>query len=990
MLCLAATPLAAQQYFQQKTDFVIRVTLDDQRHQLRAFMELTYTNNSPDTLKEICFLLYPNAYSNKHTEMSSQMKKLNDPSFAWGDATQRGKISGLEFKSGNQVLFHEAVGAHEDLCWLLPDRPLLPGDSIRITTPFVVDLPPAGISRLGHEGQAYYITQWYPKPAVYDQSGWHLYPYLDQGEFYYEYGTCDVFITLPENYVIAATGELVSNPREEAFISQRIRLTEERAPTYDDLNFPASSPDTKTLHFHQDRVHDFAWFADKRYFIRQSSVIIDGRSVTTRAYYTAEEGDLWEGATSYINDALDRYSEWVGPYPYNFCSAVQGPAAGGGMEYPMITLIGTMGNAALLEEVIMHEVGHNWFQGIIGSNERIHPWMDEGINSFYEMRYMQWKYPDRHLYEVFLPYRGLARFMGLENVPQSEMYRLAWEILKRNGTDMPADLPADEYPVMNYAGDVYMKAGLAFNALYLSKGPGLFDTAMQEYYRCWAFRHPRPEDLKLILQKHYGEDLSWLFEGYLTGESDDYRFSAAVRDQDSLSVQIRNRGRAGVPLSISLYRDENIISQIAIEGFTGKRRIRLPLDFDVAVMDAAHTTPDAYRKNNHLRGRGIFKRCEPLKLQFLGSIDDPRRTQLFFLPAIAYNVYDKFQTGVALYNTALFPKKAEWVVVPMYAFGSRSLTGLAQLNLRVHPDWSWLRQLQFRMAFQRFHWNDSPQMLDFRRASAALILNLRPRKPLSWLRHEILLQNTQVFRDQIVYRARPAGEGYDAVKTGQQYYLNELRYSISNARKPAPFSGNLSVQQGDHLLRLSAEGRLRIPYNARKGMDIRMFFGTFLWSDPSSPLDFRFRLSGDEGYQDIMYDHVFAGRSENKGMWSQQFAYKGGGFHYFTPLGQTWEWLWAVNIESPLPGRLPLRLYLDAGTYADAGRLPGTSEVFLYDAGIKVILLRGICELSFPLAASKDLQSVNRLYSKNYWQNIRFTLQLEKIRPWEMINRFLE
>jgi hypothetical protein len=165
-----------------------------------------------------------------------------------------------------------------------------------------------------------------------------------------------------------------------------------------------------------------------------------------------------------------------------------------------------------------------------------------------------------------------------------------------------------------------------------------------------------------------------------------------------------------------------------------------------------------------------------------------------------------------------------------------------------------------------------------------------------------------------------------------------------------------------------------------------MFYGTFLWSDPASDIDFRYRLSAPAGFQDVMYDHVFAGRSATSGLWAQQMAMAEGGFRSYTPLGQTWKWIWAVNIESPVPGRLPIRLYLDAGTYAGAGKLPGTSEVFLYDAGIKIVAINDIFDISFPLVVSNDIQKVKDLYSNKYWQSIRFTLHLERVDPWEIIN----
>ena len=266
-----------------------------------------------------------------------------------------------------------------------------------------MDLPSGSISRLGHVGESYQITQWYPKPAVYDEDGWHPMPYLSQGEFFSEYGTFDVRITLPNNYTVGATGDFVpgseNNDTEVKRLAQLVEETETwvtKEGWNDATNeFPASSEDMKTLHFRQSQVHDFAWFADKRYKVLQGEVTLpgDGRAVTTWAMFTPEEGELWQKAPEYLHDATYYYSLWNGDYPYNQVTAVDGTiSAGGGMEYPNVTVIGRSGSDSGLETVIVHEVGHNWFYGILGSNERENAWMDEGINSFNETRYLLTKY----------------------------------------------------------------------------------------------------------------------------------------------------------------------------------------------------------------------------------------------------------------------------------------------------------------------------------------------------------------------------------------------------------------------------------------------------------------------------------------------------------------------------------------------------------------------------------------------------------------------
>ena len=215
LLCVCS--LRAQTpYWQQRVDYTIDVSLNDQQHTLDAFARIIYYNQSPDTLHYIWFHLWPNAYKNDKTALSDQLLENGSTRFYFATQEERGYINRLDFKVNDQ---HAETADHPnyiDIIRLMLPTPLPPGQKVTITTPFHVKLPEV-FSRSGHEGQRYQITQWYPKPAVYDRDGWHPLPYLDQGEFYSNFGTYDVHITLPSNYVVAATGQLMDESEKNCY-----------------------------------------------------------------------------------------------------------------------------------------------------------------------------------------------------------------------------------------------------------------------------------------------------------------------------------------------------------------------------------------------------------------------------------------------------------------------------------------------------------------------------------------------------------------------------------------------------------------------------------------------------------------------------------------------------------------------------------------------------------------------------------------------------
>lgn len=297
-LLLLTNYATAQDYWQQEVNYTIQVTLNDKNHTLSAFERFEYVNNSPNTLDFLYIHLWPNAYTSHKTALGKQ--KYDSEYDMFGDKKDRmsGKIDSLDFKVDGQSVKWEYDAKNPDICKLYLNKALVSGGRIDVSTPFKVKIPSGSISRLGHIGQSYQITQWYPKPAVYDKNGWNQMPYLNQGEFYSEYGSFDVSITLPKNYVVGATGDLqtaseldfLNNLAEKTAQQYKNGEMAKKAFVRDSIKskFPESSTEWKTIRYTQSKVHDFAWFADKRYHVLKGELILphSKKKVTTWSMFT--------------------------------------------------------------------------------------------------------------------------------------------------------------------------------------------------------------------------------------------------------------------------------------------------------------------------------------------------------------------------------------------------------------------------------------------------------------------------------------------------------------------------------------------------------------------------------------------------------------------------------------------------------------------------------------------------------------------------------
>ena len=698
-------------YFQQQVDHVISAQLDDVMHELNAEITTTYTNNSPEALEEIWMHLWPNAYSSGKTALAKQQYRNGDLFMYYAIAKDLGGIDGLDFKVDGKQTEWEYEPKNPDIAVIKLNTPLNPGESLEIYTPFKVRIPSGKISRLGHIDQSYQITQWYPKPAVYDRDGWHAMPYLGQGEFYSEYGSFDVYLTLPENYTVGATGDMPSgenndNDAEKARLEVLNKNTREYFDAYDentmsfnmDLSFPESSDELKTLHYHQENVHDFAWFADKRYKVLKDSVLLphSGRAVTTWAMFTPNEEHLWQHADDYLNQSTYYYSLWNGDYPYNQVTAVDGTiSAGGGMEYPNVTVIGESGSDFQLNVVIAHEVGHNWFYGILGSNERENAWMDEGLNSFNETRYLMEYYEgkDLGLIRNRIPQSLIDRF-DLGDFEYRWIDELSYLLPARLGADQPLQCHSDAFSSMNYGAMVYKKTAAVMGFMKQYLGEEEFDKAMRTYFQDWKFKHPSPSDLQASMEKSCGKDLSWFFDGWIkTDGRNNWKISSAKRVENGyIKVDVKNVGEQVSPVEIAVFNDTTRVGTAWVEPTAPNEKATVVVNTKGKVATHVVLDPDRFdldydRKNNYSRVMGVFKKVEPIQIRSLTRLEDGNKTQIFLMPTMGWNSNSGFMSGMAVHNMVIPFRNFEWCINPMVGIRNKefNLNGTAFASYSTGP-----------------------------------------------------------------------------------------------------------------------------------------------------------------------------------------------------------------------------------------------------------------------------------------------------------------
>jgi hypothetical protein len=919
------------QYWQQKVDYTIDVTLNDKEKTLDAFEKIVYTNNSPDTLRFIWFHLWPNAYKNDKTAFSDQALELGNTEFYFSDKEQKGYINRLDFKADGITAKTEDHPQHIDIIKLVLPKPLAPGQQTVITIPFHEKLP-FNFSRGGYDGESFQITQWYPKPAVYDKDGWHPMPYLDQGEFYSEFGSFDVRITVPKNYVVAATGEL-QNADEKEWLrerkdfqwhpeKQKLKSKSGSVKTVT-KKFPTSSTQTKTLQYKQDNVHDFAWFADKRFIVNTDTCQLpSGRVINVYSFYTPQE-TLWKNSVQYSKDALRFYSNEIGEYPYNIASVVQGPQSfGGGMEYPTITVISPIASAKELDEVIAHELGHNWFYGMLATNEREHPWMDEGINTFYEYKYVQSKY-------------GRTK----EN-------ELLFQTIASRKKDQPIETPAAGFSEVNYAAVAYHKTAKWMQLLESDLGTAEFRKLMHRYFDQWKFKHPQPEDFKAVFQSTLGEKAESVF---------------------------------------SLLNEKGIL------------------------------------RNNKFTG---FKFVSPLiKGSIKSYLQNPTKNLLLISPVAGVNGYDKFMIGGVISNYKLPPNNFQFFAAPMYGTGSKKITGIGKLNYTI-PSYGSIRKTDIFLNASRFTMNEfvdsfgKKHLAQFNKTVPGIRFTFREKDPRSSIRRYVQWKTFFINEENFKYGTDTIITGIDTLRKQAislyktDYTVNQLQFVYQNTRALYPFKYELNIEQINELIRPTLTVNYFFNYPKSEGLHVRFFAGKIFYANGrAESKSFKYdryalNMTGPNGYEDYTYSNFFLGRNKFDGVASQQIMMRDGGFKFRTNLlnpqvGKTDNWLLALNLSSSvsdkinplsvLPIKIPLKVYADIGTYAEAWDKNSTEDHFLFDAGFQLSVLSDFLNIYVPVIHNKIYKTYYKSYlsEHRFWKSISFTLNFYN-KPISEVNHLLE
>ena len=544
-------------YWQQRADYTIHARLDTATLSVGGDETIRYTNHSPDTLRYVWMQLDQNIGSadSKFAVLTPNFGRRAEPGFVGGYVLERVGERRATRRGGPAAFQPLPYRVNATMMRVELDRPLPPRGTIALDLAWHYMVPRQGRTGREHfpEGWLYEIAQWYPRMAVYDDvKGWNTDQYLGAGEFYLEYGDFDYSVTAPAGYTVTGTGVL-QNPAQVLTAEERRRLalavasdTTIHIIAKDEVGSPTLLPPrtgaTRTWHFKAHDVRDVSWAAAPNFIWDASGW--DG--ILIQALYPPAALPLWGQAADMARHTIKYHSRWY-HYPYPTAIDVNGPV--GGMEYPMIVFCSDRSDSLSFYFVQTHELGHQWFPMIVGSNERLYGWMDEGFNTFIDA----FSYLDRYPHDTTLTRQA---FYQLEYLGEPQ----AWVqyLTHYTGVEQPINTPQDRGYGAIIGPLAYGKPAVGLHWLRNELvDSAAFDQAFSEYIRRWAFKHPTPGDFFRTMNDALGEDLSWFWRSwFLRSDHLDQAVDSVVQ-RDTLGkalarIFFSNRAEMVAPIDLEI------------------------------------------------------------------------------------------------------------------------------------------------------------------------------------------------------------------------------------------------------------------------------------------------------------------------------------------------------------------------------------------------------------------------------------------------------
>ncbi|WP_136480951.1 M1 family metallopeptidase [Cognatitamlana onchidii] len=923
--CVLFLPICIASFGQNKID--LKAVFDIGNKQIKISQTIRYENTTSDELKVIYLSDWNNSYSTKQTPLAIRLAEEYNNSFHLAKSEDRGfsVIKSIQ-QNGQNVLF-EHLENQNDIIKVELKEALKPNDAYVLNLDYLVQIPNSKFTSYGITNKGdLNLRYWYITPAIYDGE-WQYYSNKNLDDLFIPKADITLNLEFPLGYTLTSDLDVIKTTQNTN--SQVIELkgndrNSNKLFLSKRSNF--ETLDNNELEVISDINYDQIDILEKVLIIEKVTKFI------SEHFGDYPQKKLLLSHIDYEKDpiyGLNFLPKFIKPYPSNF-------------QYELKVL-----KIAL----------HNFLENTLLVNPRNEQWLLDGIQIFYAMKYVDSHYPDMKFLGTIAD-AWLIRSFHAADMKFNDKYVLAYMLMARSNRDQELSKPTDSLLKFNRNIANKYKAGVGLKYLDDFVNRDVVETGIESFVKDNKLKPTTTKQFESYLKSLTDKNIDWFFTDYLnTSKKIDFKIKNVSETEDSITLTIKNKRNNNMPVSLYSLKNDSIVSKIWIENIFEEKKVTIPRNnANKLVLNYENTIPEFNLRDNWKSLKGFFFNNKPLQFRLFKDIEDPYYNQVFLMPIIEFNnIYDGITLGVKAYNKTLLKKRFNYKIAPKYSIGSNALTGNASVLNTHYLENRDLYSITYGISGG---YNSYAEDLFVRKITPGLTFRFRESNDLrSNKRKTLLFRYVDINRDKDINNILTSDE--------PNYSVFNARYIHSNDNLITFHRWYTDFQLGNNFSKLAFNYEFRKLFENNRQLNLRMFAGTFLSNKTDSDSDyFSFALDRPTDY---LFDYNYLGRSEDTGLFSQQYIPAEGGFKSKLDPPFANQWMTTLNASTTLWRYILL--------YGDLGFVKNRfeSSKFVYDSGVRIDLVTDYFEIYFPLYSNLGWE----VGLPDYAERIRFRLTLD-------------
>ncbi|WP_317044669.1 gluzincin family metallopeptidase [Flavobacterium cyanobacteriorum] len=911
----------------------MNVKLDDAAKKIQVRQELVYHNQSDTLINAIVLNDWNNAYSGKETPLARRFSDEFVRAFHLASEEERGNTTIFSVVDQNGLLLNfQRPEGHPDLIEIQLKNPVYPNKKFTIIITYTVKLPKDRFTRFGYDDKGNYnLRDWYLSPARFENNIFVRYSNENLDDIANAVADYDLFVTLPEDYF----------PVSDMYMGNK-----------------TSSQGKNEYYYTGKGLTNFYLIIEKG-----KSTFATYRTATAEVNTNIKNNRTTEVQRAVLIEQIVNFTDSnLGRHPYGKILVTQADYDRSPMYglNQLPSFISPFPDSFLYEIRFLKTYLNTYLKSTLKLDPRKDSWIYDGIQIYLMMKYIEEYHPDKHMMGDLGDWWILKGF-NLFRIDFNGQYNYLYLLMARKNLDQPIGDPKDTFIKFNEQIAGKYRAGLSLNYLDSYLGSSIVSQSVKEFFELNKSRVTNRDDFRNLIRSNTPKNIDWFFDTVVqTRELIDYKFGSVNKEGDSLRVTVKNSTGTNVPVSVyGLNKSGNVVFSKWLENIKSDSTFVIPrLDTRKLVLNYNNEIPEYNTRNNWKNLGGVLNR--PLKFTFFQDLEDPRYNQVFYVPSFVFNLYDGVSAGLRFHNKSLLERPFIFDIEPTYSTKTGNLIGSFSFLYNHYIREGTLYNIRYGIGASTFHY-----------APDAAYVKFTPSVQLR-IRDEDFRKNRKEFLlGRYVMVDREASVFADTDEQNENYAVFNLRYSKFETEITRHYNLYTDVQLAGNFGKLSGEVQFRRLFNDNRQINLRLFAGAFMYRSTDSEF-FSFGLDRPTDY---MFDYNFYGRSEETGLFSQQYVMAEGGFKSILDTRFANQWMTTVNASFNIWNWI--EVYGDAGLFKNRNR----DARFVYDSGIRLNLVPDYFELYLPVYSSNGFE----LDGGNYSQKIRFVVTIS---PGTLINLF--